>query len=227
MFEAKLRFSALVAIAAVMAFGAAPVLAQTMVTDAQPASTAGRAGPLNVVTASVSRVLTMARAAQPSDAAESGKRRAEIRQAAEELFDFDEMSRQLLGQRWMDASPQQQHDFTLLLADLLQSVYLKTLGNFTQAKITFQGETITGSYAQVRSKMATGGNGEIAIEYRMLERDGQWGVYDVAVDGVSLVSNYRSQFNSILKRISFAQLLDHLRNREAAATAAARPDQGR
>jgi phospholipid transport system substrate-binding protein len=224
MFEAKLRFSALVAIAAVMAFGAAPVLAQTMVTDAQPASTAGRAGPLNVVTASVSRVLTMARAGQPSDAAESGKRRAEIRQAAEELFDFDEMSRRLLGQRWMDASPQQQHDFTVLLADLLQNVYLNTLGNFTLAKITFQGETISGSYAQVRSKMATG-NGEIAIEYRMLERDGQWAVYDVAVDGVSLVSNYRSQFNSILKRISFAQLLEHLRNREAAA--APRPDQGR
>src|ERR1700682_3159431 len=205
MFEVKLRCSALVAIAAVVAFGAAPVFAQTMVTDAQPASTAGRAGPLNVVTSSVSRVLTMARAAQPSDAAESGKRRAEIRQAAEELFDFDEMSRRLLGQSWMDASPQQQHDFTVLLADLLQSVYLKTLGNFTSAKISFQGETITGSYAQVRSKMATG-NGEIAIEYRMLERDGQWAVYDVAVDGVSLVSNYRSQFNSILKRISFAQL---------------------
>ena len=224
MFEAKpLRFSALVAITAVMTFGAAPVLAQTMVTDSQPASTAGRAGPLNVVSSSVSRVLTMARA-QPSDAAESGKRKAEIRQAAEELFDFDEMSRLLLGQRWMDASAQQQHDFTVVLADLLQSVYLKTLGNFTLAKITFQGETITGSYAQVRSRMATG-NGEIvAIEYRMLERDGQWAVYDVAVDGVSLVSNYRSQFNSILKRITFAQLLEHLRNREAAA--ASRADQG-
>ena len=223
MVEVKLRFSALVAIVAVMAFGAAPVLAQTMVTDAQPASTAGRAGPLNVVTSSVSRVLTMARA-QPSDAAESGNRRAEIRQAAEELFDFDEMSRRLLGQRWMDASPQQQHDFTVFLADLLQGVYLNTLANFSLAKITFQGETITGSYAQVRSRMATG-NGEIAIEYRMIERDGQWAVYDVAVDGVSLVSNYRSQFNSILKRISFAQLLDYLRNREAAA--APRPDQGR
>jgi phospholipid transport system substrate-binding protein len=217
MFDVKLRFSALVAIAAIMAFGAAPALAQTtMVTDAQSASTAGRAGPLNVVTTSVSRVLTMARAAQTSDAAESGKRRAEIRQAAEELFDFDEMSRRLLGQRWMDASPQQQHDFTVLLADLLQGVYLNTLGNFSLANITFQGETITGSFAQVRSKIATG-NGEIAIEYRMFERDGQWAVYDVAVDGVSLVSNYRSQFNSILKRISFAQLLDHLRNREAAA----------
>ncbi len=226
MFEMNFRFLAFVAIAAVVAsFGAAPVLAQTMVTDAQPVSTAGRAGPLNVVSSSVSRVLTMARAAQPSDAAESGKRRAEIRQAAEELFDFDEMSRRLLGQRWLDASPQQQHDFTVLLADLLQSVYLNTLGNFTLAKITFQGETISGSYAQVRSRMATG-NGEIAIEYRMLERDGQWAVYDVAVDGVSLVSNYRSQFNSILKRITFAQLLEHLRHREASA--ASRPDyQGR
>ena len=168
MFEVKFRLSALVAIAAVMAFGAAPVLAQTeqtMVKEAQPVSLTEQAGPLNVVTTSVSRVVTMARAAQPSDAAESGKRRAEIRQAAEELFDFDEMSRQLLGHRWMDASPQQQQDFMVLLADLLQRVYLKTLGNFSLAKITFQGETITGSYAQVRSRWRPAMQ-RFAIEYR-------------------------------------------------------------
>jgi len=60
------------------------------------------------------------------------------------------------------------------------------------------------------------GKGEVAIEYRLLEQDGRWAVYDVAVDGVSLISNYRSQFNSILKRMPFTQLLDRLRNREAA-----------
>jgi phospholipid transport system substrate-binding protein len=217
------RFSALVAIAAVIPFGAAPALAQTMVADAQPGPTAGRSGPLHVVTSSISRVLTIVRS-QPADATESGKRQAEIRQTAVELFDFDEMSRRLLGQRWMAASPQEQQHFVALFTDLLQGAYLNTLGNYPLATITFQGETIRGSYAQVQSRMAAG-KGEVAIEYRLLEHDGRWAVYDIAVDGVSLVSNYRSQFTSMLKRMSFAQVLDRMRNIEASV--GPRQDPGR
>ena len=209
------RFSALVVVAVVIPFGAAPVLAQTMVADAQAGPTAGRSGPLTLVTSSISRVLTIVQS-QPADATEGGKRRADIRQAAVELFDFDEISRRLLGQRWMDASPQERQDFVALFTDLLQGAYLNTIGNYPLAAITFQGETINGSYAQVQSRMAVG-KGEVAIEYRLLERDGQWAVYDVAVDSVSLISNYRSQFTSMLKRMSFEQLLDRLRNREASA----------
>ena len=207
-----LRCSALVAIAVLIPFGAAPVFAQA-VADAQPGAAAGRSGPLTVVNSSVSRVLTIVRS-HPADAKESGQRRAEIRQAAVELFDFDEMSRRLLGQRWTDATPEEQRDFVVLFTDLLERTYLNTIGNYRLATITFQGETISGSYAQVQSRMAAG-KSEVAIEYRLVENEGRWAVYDVAVDGVSLISNYRSQFTSILKRMSFAQMLDRLRNREA------------
>ena len=207
-----LRCSALVTIAVLIPFGAAPVFAQA-VADAQPGSAAGRSGPLTVVNSSVSRVLTIVRS-HPADAKESGQRRAEIRQAAVELFDFDEMSRRLLGQRWTDATPEEQRDFVVLFTDLLERTYLNTIGNYRLATITFQGETISGSYAQVQSRMAAG-KSEVAIEYRLVENEGRWAVYDVAVDGVSLISNYRSQFTSILKRMSFAQMLDRLRNREA------------
>ena len=206
------RCSALVAIAVLIPFGAAPVFAQAVV-DAQAGSAAGRSGPLTVVNSSVSRVLTIVRS-HPADSKENGKRRAEIRQAAVELFDFDEMSRRLLGQRWTDASPEEQRDFVVLFTDLLERAYLNTIGNYRLATITFQGETISGSYAQVQSRMAAG-KSEVAIEYRLVENDGRWAVYDVAVDGVSLISNYRSQFTSILKRMSFAQMLDRLRSREA------------
>ena len=171
--------------------------------------------PLTLVISSIFRVLTIVQS-QPADATEGGKRRADIRQAAVELFDFDEISRRLLGQRWMDASPQERQDFVALFTDLLQGAYLNTIGNYPLAAITFQGETINGSYAQVQSRMAVG-KGEVAIEYRLLEHDGQWAVYDIAVDSVSLISNYRSQFTSMLKRMSFEQLLDRLRNREASA----------
>jgi ABC-type transporter MlaC component len=143
------RFSALIAIAAVITCGAAPVLAQ-VVAEAQPGPAGGRSGPLSVVDASVTRVLTIVRS-QTADATDSGNRRAEIRQAAVELFDFDEMSRRLLGQRWTDASPEEQRDFVALFTDLLERAYLNTLGNYRLATITFQGETINGSYAQVQS----------------------------------------------------------------------------
>jgi phospholipid transport system substrate-binding protein len=194
-----------------------------MVTDAQPGPTAGRSGPLHVVTSSIARVLTIVRS-QPADATESAKRQAEIRQTAVELFDFDEMSRRLLGRRWMEASPQEQQDFVALFTDLLQGAYLNTIGNYPLATITFVGETISGSYAQVQSRMAAG-KGEVAIEYRLLEHEGRWAVYDIAVDGVSLVSNYRSQFTSMLKRMSFAQVLDRMRNIEASV--GPRQDPGR
>ncbi|HTO49562.1 MAG TPA: ABC transporter substrate-binding protein, partial [Burkholderiales bacterium] len=157
----------------------APVFAQA-VADALSGPAAGRSGPLNIVASSVSRVLTIIRS-QPADATENRKQRAEIREAALELFDFDEMSRRLLGQRWADASPEEQRDFVVLFTDLLERAYLNTITSYRLATITFQSEPISGSYAQVQSQMA-GGKGEIAIAFRLLEEDGRWAVYDVTVD---------------------------------------------
>ena len=207
------RVAALAAIAAVIPFGAPPVLAQTMVTDVQSGPSATGYGPLQLVSSSIFRVMRIVRLT-PGDATETGKRQAEIRQTAVELFDFDEISRRLLGQRWTDASLQEQQDFVALVTDLLQGAYLNTIGNYPLVTMTFQGETISGLYAQVQSQMVTG-RSSVAIDYRLIELDGQWGVYDIALDGVSLMSNYRSQFTSMLKRMSFAQVLDRLRNREA------------
>ena len=230
MFEARVkslirhvrRVAAFAAIAAVIPFGVLPVLAQTIVTDVHAGPAAAGYGPLQLVSSSIVRVMRIVQL-RPGDAAETGKRQAEVRQTAVELFDFDEMSRRLLGQRWTDASLQEQQDFVALFTDLLQAAYLNSIANYPLAAMTFQGETISGSYAQVESWMTAGKKG-VAIEYRLLERDGQWGVYDIAVDGVSLISNYRSQFTSMLKRMSFAQVLDRLRNREASVKPRQDPD---
>jgi phospholipid transport system substrate-binding protein len=216
------RVAALALMAAVIPFGAPPVLAQTMVTDVQSGPSAGGYGPLQIVSSTIFRVMRIVRL-RPGDPTETGRRQAEIRHVAVELFDFDEISRRLLGQRWTDASLQEQQDFLALITDLLQGAYLNTIGNYPLATMTFQGEIISGSYAQVESRMATG-RSSLAIEYRLIERDGQWGVYDIALDGVSLISNYRSQFTSMLKRMSFAQVLDRLRSREASVAPQQSPD---
>ena len=159
---------------------------------------------------------------QSAGATEAGKRRAEIRQAAVEMFDFDEMSQRILAEHWKDRSPQEQEEFVRLFTELLERAYLMSVGSYPLASVTFQAESINGSYAQVRSRMTSGKSGNVAVEYRLFESDGRWAVYDVAVDGISLVSSYRSQFNSMLRRQSFAQLLEHLQNRAASLAAPGR-----
>jgi len=214
------RLSGLVALVTALALGAPPTIAQTEVTEAQPLPAIPPLGPLGVVKSSLSRVLAIVHS-QSAGATQAGKRRAEIRQAADDMFDFDEMSHRILAQHWKDRSPQEQEEFVRLFTELLERAYLASIGSYPLASITFQDESINGSYALVRSRMASGKSGNVAVEYRLFEADGRWAVYDVAVDGISLVSSYRSQFNSMLRRYSFAQLLEHLQSRAASLSAPA------
>lgn len=215
------KLSGIVALVTTLGLGAAPALAQTEVTEAQPLPAVPRLGPQGVVKSSLSRVLAIVQS-QSAGATEAGKRRAEIRQAAVEMFDFDEMSQRILSEHWKGRSPQEQEEFVRLFTELLERAYLMSVGSYPLASVTFQAESINGSYAQVRSRMTSGKSGNVAVEYRLFESDGRWAVYDVAVDGISLVSSYRSQFNSMLRRQSFAQLLEHLQSRAASLAAPGR-----
>jgi len=206
-----------------LVFGVHPALAEDTVTVAQPSVTTAQLRPLDLVKSSVSRVLALARS-QPGGGGDGGQQRAEIRQAAEGLFDFDGMARRMLAERWSDGSPQEQKEFVRLFTDLLERTYLSMVATHTPLAITFQDESISGSYALVRSRLVTDRGEEMPIEYRLSESDGRWVVYDVVVGGVSLISSYRSQFSSILRRSSFAQLLERLRGRETYA--ASRAEQG-
>jgi phospholipid transport system substrate-binding protein len=202
-----------IAVAALL-LGTHPALAQ----DAA-AGASGSAGPLDLVKTSVAQVLAIVQT-QPDD----GHRQAEVRRVAATLFDFNEMARRTLGLHWAERSPQDQEEFVRLFTELLERSYLTTIGNYRLATITFQGETVEGSSAQVRSRLIADRR-EVPIEYRLSRSAGRWGVYDVVVEGISLVSNYRSQFNSIIRTSSFAGLMDRLRNREARLMPG--PNQGR
>ena len=171
--------------------------------------------PIDLVRASVTRVVAVVQS-QPSGAPLSASRRAQIRRIAEELFDFDEMARRALGQHWKDRSPQEQAEFVPLFVNLLERSYLTAVGSYPLSTITFQSESVNGSYADVRSRIISDRR-EVPVDYRLLQSGGRWAVYDVVADGVSLISSYRSQFNSIIRTSSFAQLLERLRSREAEA----------
>jgi len=193
--------------------------------DAQPKAVADQTGPLERVRTSVSRVLTIVQAPH-AVASGGGQRRAEIRRIAQGLFDFNEMARLTLAGHWKDRSVREQEEFIQLFTDLLERSYLTTIENYAGERITFLGETLSGPYAQVRTRITTERRMEISIDYRLIESGARWAVYDVALDGVSLVSNYRSQFNSIIRTSSFADLLTKLRSRQIEAHAIPRTGHG-
>jgi phospholipid transport system substrate-binding protein len=197
----------------------------TFPADAQPKVAADQSGPLEVVRASVSRVLTIVQAPHPVSSA-GGQRRTEIRRIAQGLFDFNEMARLTLARHWKDRSVREQEEFVQLFTELLERSYLTTIENYAGEKVAFVGETISGPYAQVRSRITTERRMEISIDYRLIESGARWAVYDVVLDGVSLVSNYRSQFNSIIRTSSFPDLLTKLRSKEIEAHAIPRAGRG-
>ena len=193
---------------------------------AQPKVAAEQTGPLEVVRASVSRVLTIVQTPHPVASGGGSQRRAEIRRIAQGLFDFDEMARLTLARHWKDRSAPEREEFVRLFTDLLERSYLTTIENYAGETITFVGESVGDPYAQVRSRITTNRLMEFPIDYRLRMRDGRWAVYDVVLDGVSLVSNYRSQFNTIIRTSSFTDLMTRLRTRQIETHAIPRTGRG-
>jgi phospholipid transport system substrate-binding protein len=191
------------ALSTALAFLPLSALADTLTKGSEPVR---RARPLELVKSSFARVME----------AEGGQRQVEIRRVTEELFDFHEMSRRILGVHWQEGSAPQQEEFVQLFTEMLERMYLTNIASVPRAAVQFEGELIAGDYARVSSRIA-GRRGDTSVEYRLVDHDGQWAVYDIAVEGVSLVSSYRSQFNSILRNSSFASLLERLRSRDVGA----------
>jgi phospholipid transport system substrate-binding protein len=140
--------------------------------------------------------------------------RAELRRIALDLFDFDEMARRTLSRHWAGRSRAEQAEFVTLVMDLLERSYLGRLEAYAGEKIVYVGESVDAGYALVRSKIVTPRRRqETAVDYRLHVRNGRWRVYDVLIDGVSLVSTYRSEFNRVITASSYSALVDALRNR--------------
>ncbi|HEU5192251.1 MAG TPA: ABC transporter substrate-binding protein [Methylomirabilota bacterium] len=166
--------------------------------------------PTEVVQSGIERVAQVAQdydAGHP-DAAE--KRRSEIRRVAGRLFDFQEMARRTLARHWSERTPAEREEFVSLFRDLLERSYIAKLENYSGEQIVYLGETVDGEYATVRSKIVGRGN-EMALAYRLHLVNSRWAVYDVLVEGVSFVGNYRSQFNRIISKGSYEDLIRKLK----------------
>lgn len=137
-----------------------------------------------------------------------------IRSIVNEVFDYYELSRRCLGREWKKFNEAQQKEFQELFSSLLEATYADRLLAYTSEKIMFGKETeLKKGKVQVESEIHTVDGNKVPVNYRMLQKDGQWRVYDVSIEGVSLVKNYRGQFKEILSKKSPEDLLKTLREK--------------
>ena len=169
--------------------------------------------PLDTVRTEVNKVLDVLRdpALKPDSAKEIKKEK--LRLIYKDMFNEVELSRRTLGRNWGKLNPDQQKEFIKLFQQVLEKAYIDKILSYTDEKIVFSKESpLAENQVEVQTWIVTSSK-EIPIFYRMILKDGTWKVYDVVVENVSLVSNYRSQFNEILARNSPEQLLEILRKK--------------
>jgi phospholipid transport system substrate-binding protein len=135
------------------------------------------------------------------------ERRAKIRQVVLQRFGFTEMSKRALSRYWNERTPEERKEFVRLFTDLLERAYIDRVDGYTGEQVVYLGESVDGNYSEVRSKIVTKKNQEIPINYRLQRASSNWEIYDVIVEGVSLVNNYRTQFSRIIRTSSYEQLV--------------------
>jgi phospholipid transport system substrate-binding protein len=149
------------------------------------------------------------------DQAKAAERRELIRKAVDELCDWEEMSRRSLGRHWAQRSEQEKKEFVSLFGKLLERTYVDKVEGYSGEKVNYTGEKVDGDYAEVDVKIVTNKNTEIPVVYRMRAKGEKWWVYDMVIEGVSLVNNYRTQFSDMLAKSSYEGLVKKLKEKVA------------
>ena len=142
-----------------------------------------------------------------------GERRSTVRKIAVEVFDVNETARRALGRHWAARTPAEREEFVQLFTDLLDRTYVTRIDQYGGEKIKFVGETIDGDNALVKTKIITKQGTEIPVDGRLLRRNDKWLIYDISIEGVSLVANYRAQFDKIITKSSYAELVRQLKDK--------------
>ena len=169
--------------------------------------------PLDTVQTNVNKVLDVARDPKLKGESAKGIKKEKLETIYKQMFDEVELSRRTLGGNWTKLDPAQQQEFIQLYRQILEKAYIDKILSYTNERIVFSKENmLSHNQAEIQTNVITSSK-EIPIFYRVILKDGTWKVYDVVVENVSLVQNYRSQFNSILAKNTPDQLLEILRKK--------------
>jgi len=170
-----------------------------------------RAGaPTDQVRQTADQVLALLQDARFKGADKESQRRQRLRQIIGNRFDFEEMSKRSLGANWRRVGRDEQQRFVQLFTDFLEKSYADQIESYDGEKIAYGREQLAQDQAEVDSKIITKKGREVAVNYKLRSAGGDWKVYDVVIENVSLVNNYRSQFNRILAKATFNELLKKL-----------------
>lgn len=171
--------------------------------------------PLEQVRTTVSGIIGVMQSTEMGKPDKKMARREKIIAYVDQRFDFEEMSRQTLAAKWRELSPEQRKDFVRLFAELLKNTYIGRVEAYSGEPIRFEKEVFDGDQ-QVRALVYTKvvkNNQEIPINYKLIARNDEWFVYDVLIEGVSLIRNYRTEFARILNQEQYAGLIKRLQEK--------------
>lgn len=171
------------------------------------------ATPTETVKATVDKVVQVLNDQSLKGPAREKERRAKIRAAVLNVFDFKEMAKRSLGLNWKNRSEGERKEFVDLFSDLLERSYINKIESYSGEKIVYEKESIEEDYAVVKTRFITKRREEIPVDYKLLKEDGSWGVYDLVIENVSLVNNYRTQFNKIIRTSSYQELVRKMQNK--------------
>ena len=192
----------------------AQALLLALVLSAGTASPAAAGVPSDQLRSQIDRVLKTLDDPELKKEGKERDRRAAVRKIANDIFDFGETARRSLGRHWQPRTAAERDEFVQLFADLLERSYISKVELYGGEKIQYLGDTIEGEQARVQTKLVTKGGSDIPIEYRMHRKGDRWLVYDVIIEGVSLIANYRTQFNKIIQTASYQELVKKMKAKQ-------------
>ena len=180
------------------------------------AAAPARAGaPMDQLRFQIDRVLKVLDDPELKKEPRAKDRRVAVRKIANDIFDFGETAKRSLGRHWAARTPAEREEFVQLFSDLLERSYLSKIELYGGEKIQYLSDVIDdGEQAKVQTKIVTRQGSEIPIEYRMHKKGDRWLVYDVIIESVSLVANYRTQFNKIIQTSSFQELVKKMKSKQ-------------
>lgn len=142
------------------------------------------------------------------------ERNQKLWELLEPVFDFELLSKRALGMHWKERTEEERQQFVKLFTDMLKRIYLSKTSSYTGEKFVYIREFIRNNYSKVQTNVITKENKKIAVDFNLYKLDNKWKIYDVIIEGVSIVSNYRSQFESILSNSTFKQLLEKMKEKD-------------
>ena len=180
-----------------------------------PAAREARAGvPTDQLKGAIDRVVKTIEDPTLKGEDKAPDRRRAVRKVANDIFDWGEIARRSLARHWQPLTEQQRTEFVTLFADLLERSYISKIELYGGEKILYTGDRMDGDLSTVGTRIITKNGTEVPIDYRLLKRGERWLVYDVNIEGVSLVSNYRTQFNKIIQTASYNELVQKLKTKQ-------------